>query len=180
MCEESINSDNDDQKRSIEPRCAELISVDGKNIASRNDRFLEELRQETENKLRVSHQKKRRNMKYVIETFEVVSIIRFIGPPVFDDIINAIDDLAAYQPKLRLWDLSGGMNLSNDELRRIAEYGKQKFTTPASVSIVSPPDLSYSILRVFGVYREREVSEVGVFRTEKEALSWLEKQNAVQ
>jgi hypothetical protein len=117
-------------------------------------------------------------MKPVIETFEGVSIVRFIGPPVFDDIKNVIDDLAVYQPKLRLWDLSSGMNLSSDELRKIVEYSKQKFTTPASVSVVAPSDLAYGFLRVFGAYGEHEVSEVRVFRTEKTALSWLKKQNA--
>jgi hypothetical protein len=119
--------------------------------------------------------KKGEKMKYVIETFEGVSIIRFIGPPVFDDIKNAIDDLAVYQPKLRLWDMSSGVNLSNDETKKIAEYSKQKFTTPASVAVVSPSDLAYSILNVFGAYGEQEISKIRVFSTEKAALSWLEK-----
>lgn len=112
-------------------------------------------------------------MKYVIETLDGITIVRFLESPVFEDITEAIDELSLYQPGLRLWDLGKGLNLSSDELRKIAEHGKRKVTAPAKIAIVCPSDLSFGLARMYDVYRQQDIIEERVFRTEKEGLTWL-------
>lgn len=109
-----------------------------------------------------------------IERLDTVLVIRLIEPCSVDDILEAIDEVAAYPASYaRLWDISVGVDFDNDELKEIAGYGKQRLDYPARVAIVAPGDLSFGLMRVFEVYREKEDLEFRVFRDEAQALVWL-------
>jgi uncharacterized protein (DUF169 family) len=70
-----------------------------------------------------------------------------------------------------------GVDLTNEEIINIAEYGKSIFIKPSRIAIVAPQDLAYGLSRMFGVYRDQEShSSAGVFRNKKEAMEWLKKQ----
>ena len=122
--------------------------------------------------------KKEKDLSYVIETIEGVSAVRFIKQATLDDIKSAMDDLSIDQPPLRLWDFSCNENWSIDELHEIAEYGKRKFTRPAKVAIVAPADITFGLSRVHEIYRQNDILNQMVFRTEKEAIEWLKNQYA--
>ena len=112
--------------------------------------------------------------KYSIESTAGVTIVRFSKMPEFEDLCDAIDDVTEnYPSELRLWDLSSGLNLTNSQIEQLAKYGKSKFRIPSKVAIVAPTDLAYGLLRMYDVYRQDELAEVMVFRTEQEARVWL-------
>ncbi len=112
-------------------------------------------------------------MNYEIRTIDNISCVLFLSPPSVDDIKNAISDLAPTQPRLRLWDLSCGMDLSSNELKEVAKFGKSNFNQPAKVAIVAPADLAYGLSRMYEVYREDSVIHGRAFRNQEEALQWL-------
>jgi hypothetical protein len=109
---------------------------------------------------------------YVIVSKDGITTIRFSIDPGLDDLCNAIDDVAENDlSELRLWDLSNGFSLNdNDEL---AEYGKSKFSIPSKAAVIAPKDLTFGLARVHDVYREDEFLKQRIFRTEQEALAWL-------
>ena len=112
--------------------------------------------------------------KYSIDTTDGVTTVRFFNKPEFDDICNAIDDVAEnYLSPLRLWDLSFGLNLTDTQLRQVAAYGKARFSIPSRIAIVAPKDLTFGMSRMYAVYREDDLVEEKIFRAEEEARSWL-------
>ncbi|MFC1813927.1 hypothetical protein ACFL03_14680 [Thermodesulfobacteriota bacterium] len=112
--------------------------------------------------------------KYLIESKDGITTVRFSIDPGLDDICNAIDDVAEnYLSELRLWDLSNGFSLTDAHLQKLAEYGKSKFLIPSKAAVVAPQDLAFGVARVHDVYREDEFLEQRVFRTEQEARAWL-------
>lgn len=114
---------------------------------------------------------------YTIESKEGITIVRFKKRPELEDIYNVIDDVAENNPsELRLWDLSNeSINLSNNEIEKMATYGKSKFPAPSKIAIVAPHDISFGLMRVFQAKAtmEEKSNEIMVFRTMQEALSWL-------
>jgi hypothetical protein len=111
---------------------------------------------------------------YSIEYKDEVTTVRFFREPGLDDMCNAVYDVTeSYPSELRLWDLSCGINLSNIEIEQLAEYAKSKFLTPAKIAVVAPGDLAFGLARVHDFYREEEIIEQRVFRTEQEARAWL-------
>lgn len=115
---------------------------------------------------------------YTIKIASDISIIRFVYSPSINDVKASIDELSIKQPKLRLWDLCKGMNLSEDEIIEVAEYGKLKFTSPARIAIIAPSDLTFGLSRMHEVYREHCILVERVFRNESDALEWLKNENA--
>ena len=103
---------------------------------------------------------------YTIKVEGDISVIRFLET-------LSIDELSITQPQLRLWDLSNGMNLSEIEIQKIAEYGKLKFTSPARVAILAPADLTFGLSRMHEVYKEQAILEERIFRNENDAFEWL-------
>lgn len=111
---------------------------------------------------------------YSIVSTDGVTNIRFFKKPGFDDICNAIDDVAEnYPSELKLWDMSCGLDFTDIQIEQMAEYAKTKFLLPSKSAIVAPKDLDFGIARVHDVYREDEFVEQKVFRTEQEARVWL-------
>ena len=112
---------------------------------------------------------------YTIESFDGITAIRFSKAPSTEVFRNAVDDVADDNPTtLRLWDLTcGGFTQSADQLKELAAYGKSKPFPPSKVALLAPEDLAFGLSRAFEVYREDDVSEHMVFRTEEEARIWL-------
>jgi len=82
-----------------------------------------------------------------------------------------------YSYTLRLWDLLNiNFSLTMDEIKEIAAYGKQKFTEPSAMALVTQQDLAYGELRVFEIYREEQNARARVFRDREEAVNWLKQQ----
>jgi hypothetical protein len=118
---------------------------------------------------------------YRIESKDGITTIRFSTSPGLDDISKAIDDVVEKYPSgLRLWDFSNGFSLTNAELKKLGEYGKSKFATPSKVAVVAPNDLAYGVARVHDVYRENQLLEQRIFRTEEEARAWLTSQKKLK
>ena len=111
-----------------------------------------------------------------IETEDGITRIRFSRRPTYEECRAAVDDLADNYPyERRLWDFSGiNFDLTQEEIRSIAHYGKVRFSKPNRAAIVAPNDLAYGEMRAFEVYRRQEGHAVArVFRTESEAVQWL-------
>ena len=111
---------------------------------------------------------------YSIEWQGNISIVRFASEFSVSDVREAVNELAIKNPGLRLWDLSNGINLSRGELQDIAEYGKSRLTPAAKLAIVAPSDVAFGLSRGHQVYREQAILLHRVFRTEREAIDWLE------
>jgi len=114
---------------------------------------------------------------YFIEISDGITSITFTMNPELTEIIDAINEaFKTDQTHLRLWDLSAGLDLTNEQLKEIAEYAKIKWHTPSKVALVAPNDLSYGLLRMFEVYRGEEQHKIMVYRSKQEALKWLKEE----
>ncbi len=115
---------------------------------------------------------------YSIVSTDGVTTIRFFKGLGFDDICNAIDDVAEnYPTELRLWDMSCGFDFTDFQIKQLAEYAKSKFLIPSKSAIVAPGDLDFGQARVHDVYRADEFVAQMVFRSEQEARVWLKSPN---
>lgn len=112
---------------------------------------------------------------YNIEHVDGITYIGFTRRPVYDELVEIINDIAENYPyELRLWDLSVvGLSLDNNEIQNIAQHGKKRFTRPSRMAIVAKQDLAYGISRVFEVYRQEIGSGAKVFREMDDAIDWL-------
>ena len=103
--------------------------------------------------------------------------ITFQGDVTLEDIFRAIDDLSvegAYGTHSRLWDFrSCTVDLSNEELSRIVEYGSARDREPGRVAILADTDFVFGLGRMYEVFRSSELSRYRAFRKEAEALDWL-------
>jgi len=105
-----------------------------------------------------------------------ITKIKFLISPSFELAKSIIDEIIENYPyEKRLWDLSDiKFNFTIGEIQRIAAYGKLKFTKPNKLAIYVIDDLAFGGMRQFEVYREEQNKSIpGVFRTEKEAIDWL-------
>ena len=112
---------------------------------------------------------------YSIESVGGITTIRFSKAPSTEIMQKAVDDVANNSPTARrLWDLTcGGFTQSTDQVKELAVYGKSKSFPPSKVAIIAPEDVAFGLSRIFEVYREDDVSEHMIFRTEQEARAWL-------
>ena len=94
-----------------------------------------------------------------------------------DVILRAIDALCVeggYATASRLWDFRGcTIDLSNEELRSIVEYGGARDREPGRVAILADTDLIYGLGRMYEVFRSSGASTYRTFRHEARALAWL-------
>ena len=111
-----------------------------------------------------------------IELEDGIPCVRFSRRPTYDECRATVDDLADNYPyERRLWDMSVvDFDLTQDEIRAIADHGKLRFLRPNRAAFVAPQDLTFGLLRAFEVYREEEGHATArAFRTRPEALEWL-------
>ena len=111
---------------------------------------------------------------YKIEYLNGITRIKFLKKPTYKDTTTAIDDIVENYPyERRMWILSD-FNFSEQEIQDISKYGKSKFTKPNKIALVAAGNLAYGEMRQFMVYREEEKqAEACFFRTEEEAINWL-------
>lgn len=111
-----------------------------------------------------------------INATDGITTIIFSNSPTINELRGVVDKLAADSSyHFRLWDFSHVLfNLSMNEIKQIAAYGKSKFDEKNRLVLVAPQDLAFGMLRAFMVYREEgSHSDLMVFRTNSEAISWL-------
>ena len=90
------------------------------------------------------------------------------------EIIDALCVDGAYATPSRLWDFRGcTVDLSNDDLRQIVEYGSARDREPGRVAILADTDLVYGLSRMYEVFRSSDRSEYRAFRDEDRATDWL-------
>lgn len=112
--------------------------------------------------------------EYVIEFLNEITVIRFKSTPNFFSILNAMDEVCNLgELKLKLWVSTKRIELSKNEVIKIAEYGKTIWETPSKAAFVVSDDFSFGLMRVHDVYREKAGHETRVFRNEQNAISWL-------
>ena len=114
--------------------------------------------------------------KYLIEHVNGITQIQFYIKPTYSDAQAVIDDITDNFPyEKRLWDFSKiSFDFTIDEIKAIAKYGKSKFINPNKLAIVAPDNWAYIELHIFQAYRrQKDLSETRVFRTERDALKWL-------
>lgn len=108
-----------------------------------------------------------------------ITKIKFLVSPSFEQVKLIIDEIAEKHPyEKRLWDMSEiKFDFTADEIQKISDYGKSKFTNPNRLAIYALDDLAYGEMRQFEVYREEEGKSIsGVFRNEQDAIDWLNSQ----
>ena len=112
---------------------------------------------------------------YTIEVDSGITIVTFAQKPSFLIFCEAVHAVTM-QPEntYRLWDLHYGMDLSSEDLKKLAELAKIKLTSQSSkAAIVAPDDLTFGLSRVLDVFREDDLVEQKIFRSRAEAMDWL-------
>ncbi|MDH3641177.1 MAG: hypothetical protein OES38_03725 [Gammaproteobacteria bacterium] len=103
-----------------------------------------------------------------------VLVIRVASRTQLGDILDIIDEASAIQHYARrLWVVSGGLNLSPEQIDEVAKHGRNRWPAPSRVAYVGPADLTFGIMRMLEVYTERDGFDTRVFREERDALAWL-------
>jgi len=118
------------------------------------------------------------SINYEIEYKNGITKINFLKRPDYKEAQKVIDEIAENFPyEKRLWDFTNiKFDFTMKEIEDIAEYGKMKFVKKNKMAMIAPGDLAYGELRALGVYREQDGHAASrVFRTEQEALDWLNK-----
>ncbi len=111
---------------------------------------------------------------FTVHQADGITFVRFQGVGRLNDAIEAAAAVESLEDNhLRLWDLSGGVDVSIADVRRIAEHARSNLSLPAKVAIVAPRDHAYGIARMHEVLREHPDVSYRVFRLEEEALAWL-------
>ena len=116
---------------------------------------------------------------FSITSLDGIIFVNFLKSPSLEDFLNAIDEVGKCdQNRLRLWDLTCGINFTTAEVKALARYSKSKFTTPFSkAAIVAPDKLTFGLFRVHDIEREDSLVEQIVFRNKIDALTWLKQEN---
>ena len=117
---------------------------------------------------------------YSIETRDGITTIRIVRDLEMDklrDVVDELADVADEHSHLRLWDLSSGTNLTGDEVRAIAEHGRNRWPAPSKVAYLAPKDSTFGMVRMYEVYGKRGGIETRAFRDDREAVTWLKGDN---
>lgn len=111
-----------------------------------------------------------------------VTTIRLTRKLSLDDVLQVLDEVARTETSnRRLWDVTGQVDLSTQELKQIAARARALWPGAARVAYVAADPLSFGLLRMFEVFQEQsEVSQqqeeysTKVFREPGAARAWLE------
>ena len=110
---------------------------------------------------------------YHVEILGDILIVRFTETPGHSDIIDAINSVSNNEEPLRLWNMSAGTDLTENELYSIIQHEKLTLKDPEKFALVASDNLSFGLSRMYMAYRAHDDLEQDVFRSEKEALDWL-------
>ena len=113
------------------------------------------------------------NQGYSIATRSECTVIRFHRDLELAEVLALIDEVAKLDDPNRLWDVTKCISFTSDQLRQIAEYGKQVWPHPFKEAYVGSNDLSFGLLKMYQVYRDQDGEQTNVFRTEEEAINWF-------
>jgi hypothetical protein len=69
--------------------------------------------------------------------------------------------------------LKEGIDLSYEEIEKIAEYAKNILPVPSKGAIIVNDDFSFGLMRVHDVHREQEQHETRVYKSKRDAIKWL-------
>jgi hypothetical protein len=118
---------------------------------------------------------------YSIEVVDEICVVRFFQKPTPSEALSAIDDASDIGKfQRRLWIYQEGADLKTDEIQKIAKHCVEIWPLPSKVAIVASDTLTFGLARMHDVYREQEGVETRVFRTEQEAIGWLENENSMK
>ena len=88
------------------------------------------------------------------------------------DLLLQLEDLE--DSALRLYVMiDAEILLSTAEVKEGAEFARTLANQPKRIAIVAPREITYSISRIFKVFRESSTTETQVFRDLDEARRWL-------
>lgn len=110
-----------------------------------------------------------------IELQDGIAIVRFSARPDIADCKAVIKELAERDISRRgmvVFD-PYGFEPSSDELEDLAHYSKTMLQKSSRFAMVSSTDLSYGLSRQYGSNRETSQVEPNAFRTEEDAIAWL-------
>lgn len=111
---------------------------------------------------------------FSIEECGRITAITFHEKPGFETVKAAMDQaLEKGTCVLRLWDFSIGTQLSKQDILAIATRGRTMWPEPSRGAIIAQDDLSFGLMRMHDVYRERELQETRTFRTRNAGIEWL-------
>lgn len=115
------------------------------------------------------------NENFTVEFEDGVLAIRFSAAATGQDCRAAILKAAEFPDhSLRLWDMrSIQLDLSAEELRDLAEFGKSVLASPSRVVNLVADDLSFGLSRMYEVFRGDGHTEFRAFRSEQEGREWL-------
>ncbi|MEP5837473.1 MAG: hypothetical protein ABJ322_07125 [Marinobacter sp.] len=111
---------------------------------------------------------------YSISDSGDVTIIRLHRDFELPELLAMIDDVAqTTSGDHRIWDLGDYFSFTGEQIRQIADYGKNAVRGPCKIAYVAPNDLTFGLLRMYEVYRSEDGVQAKVFRTEADATDWL-------
>ncbi|MEM0953871.1 MAG: hypothetical protein AAGI24_06995 [Pseudomonadota bacterium] len=112
---------------------------------------------------------------YEISREGPVTRIEFLQSPERDDLLALISDLAELEDsQLRLYVfLQTELLATTADMRAAAGVAREGNRQPDRVAIVAPGNVTYTITRVFKVFRESEITTLAIFRDLEEARAWL-------
>ena len=88
------------------------------------------------------------------------------------DLLAQLEDLE--NSALRLYVLiDAEILLSTTEVKEGAEVARSLSNQPERIAVVAPGEVTYSISRIFKVFRESSATKIQVFRDLDEARRWL-------
>jgi hypothetical protein len=112
---------------------------------------------------------------FSISTIRDVTVIRFDARATLADAARALERAQEADKKgLRLWDLSKGVLASTEDVRALAMAAKGMQFPPSRIAVMAPADVTFGLARMFQVFRNQKGQQYKVFRTEPEAMAWLE------
>ncbi len=101
--------------------------------------------------------------------------ISFEAPTSFEEIYDAIEESESFvNTERELWNIANiDFDYSTGQLEIFASRAKKKTIKPRRTAIVATQDLAYGLAHMFSVFREEGDIQIEVFRSEQEALLWL-------
>jgi|APSaa5957512493_1039668.scaffolds.fasta_scaffold149588_1 hypothetical protein len=112
---------------------------------------------------------------YSIENRSGISIIRLQREVNLAELHAVMQEVAEQDiNSCRLWDFLVGYNYTTEEIQQTASLGKQLWNENARVAILVQGQLDFGLARMLEAYRDQEGYLTRVFKTEAEALEWLE------
>lgn len=112
---------------------------------------------------------------YTITREGVITRIDFTRHPSQKEMLDLLVQLEEVEnSSLRLYVMiDAEILLSTAEVKEGAEIARSMANQPERIAIVAPREITYSISRVFKVFRESPTTEMQVFRDLDEARRWL-------